>query len=544
MKKNLKKFFSLVVSLVLTFSIAMPVMGSAFHDMPGHWAIEPVDAWSGYGVLSGYPDGNFRPDADITRGEMAQVISTLMRIPNTTTSNPFTDMNTGHWYYQAMMNSVNAGYIYGFGDGRVGGGENLTREQAMAMIARVLRIAPATSTVRAFTDTSNVSDWARGYVNGMINAGIVNGMTPTQIMPGIDINRGSVAQILRQAISTYAHQPGTFQATGTGITLVVSNGVTIAGAVDSLVVGDGVVGGNVMVNANSVQRLNVVAPNSTVTVNNSNVDDIVIEGNNARVVFNSTNVNAVTVNGTNVRIELNSGSTINSLNAVNDATGLVVVVSEDSTLNNVVDNTGAATIIYGEDPGATSIIYGEDPDAVPTPGPSPTPGPQDPAPTPRPVRPPSDFPDVTPTPTPAPPVVFTANISMIETTPGATGSLSHQFGSIAPNDAVALIYAQFYVVQREALQQAFMGDITARDRMYEGIAAFAAGAQPWDDFVTSYLNDVTEIQVGSTNSISEALRERQTFGQIGAGTWHLDHDVDQGDGTVRSYRVTIVVTQS
>jgi hypothetical protein len=336
------------------------------------------------------------------------------------------------------------------------------------MIARVLRITPTPNSDRAFADAGNVSDWARGYTNALINAGIVNGMTPTQIMPLIDINRGSVAQILHGAISTYAHQPGTFQGGGTGITLVVSNGVTITGAVDSLIIGDGVAGGNVTVNANSVQRLTVAA-NSTVTINNSNVGNLIIDGNNARVVLNGTTVNSLVVNGNNVNIELNSGSTVNSLTVAGGVTGTVVTVDESSTLNNVVDNSGVATIIDADGPAVTPT-----PDLGPSPTPAPQdPGPQDPAPTPSPDRAPSPTPGPTPIPTPtlAPGAIFAADITMRETTAGATGSLSHRFNNVAPSEAVAIIYGQFSLVQRDAIQQAFEGDITARDRMYDGMAA-------------------------------------------------------------------------
>jgi Leucine-rich repeat (LRR) protein len=73
-------------------------------DIAGHWAQNNIRAAYLHGVISGYPDGSFRPDQPVTRAEAVTTFLNLSgRLPGPDLSNPFTDLNPDHWAYGAIL---------------------------------------------------------------------------------------------------------------------------------------------------------------------------------------------------------------------------------------------------------------------------------------------------------------------------------------------------------------------------------------------------------------------------------------------------------
>ena len=105
--------------------------------------------------------------------------------------------------------------------------ELLNREQMFVMLARALGIEADTSTTKNFDDLNNVSTWARGYVNALLNAGYISGVSNDSLAPLADINRASVMKLLDNVIGTYVTENGTVEPKGNGIVLVVAGDVTV-----------------------------------------------------------------------------------------------------------------------------------------------------------------------------------------------------------------------------------------------------------------------------------------------------------------------------
>ena len=79
-----------------------------FSDVSGHWAIDAINAMSASGVITGYPDGTFRPDNPVTRAETVTMFSRLLGRADTWTGNKsFSDVPQTHWAYKYIMNAVN-----------------------------------------------------------------------------------------------------------------------------------------------------------------------------------------------------------------------------------------------------------------------------------------------------------------------------------------------------------------------------------------------------------------------------------------------------
>ena len=113
-----------------------------FPDVPsGHWARNSVKLSSAAGISKGYSDGSFRGDRNITRYEMAAVISRLMFEKNkllTKSAMPFSDVPAEHWAADFVKTLASQGLIEGYGDGTFRGERNITRYETAIMLAKVM----------------------------------------------------------------------------------------------------------------------------------------------------------------------------------------------------------------------------------------------------------------------------------------------------------------------------------------------------------------------------------------------------------------------
>ena len=113
---------------------------TTYNDFPDvaedYWANTAISTMTELGVIHGYKDGNFRPNAYITRAEFAAICA---RFDDTVKSgnSSFTDIN-GHWAKAEIERAATLGWIQGYSDGTFRPNNNITRAQAMTMINRVL----------------------------------------------------------------------------------------------------------------------------------------------------------------------------------------------------------------------------------------------------------------------------------------------------------------------------------------------------------------------------------------------------------------------
>lgn len=102
------------------------------------WYAEPVATLADAGLLAGYEDGSFRPDAPITRAEYAAIATRFDELAAAESN--FTDIS-GHWAEDAINAAYGAGWVGGYEDGTFRPDQNISRAEAMALINRVLERA-------------------------------------------------------------------------------------------------------------------------------------------------------------------------------------------------------------------------------------------------------------------------------------------------------------------------------------------------------------------------------------------------------------------
>lgn len=141
---------------------------NTFSDVAkSHWAANYIGYMQQFGIITGYADGSFRPDASVTRAEFAAIASRFERLTEGTKS--FSDVPSSHWAAKYINFAATRGWVNGYADGTFRPNNSITRAEVAAVTCRLLErnadqsyIRSHLSELRAFTDVSE-SHWAYWY---------------------------------------------------------------------------------------------------------------------------------------------------------------------------------------------------------------------------------------------------------------------------------------------------------------------------------------------------------------------------------------------
>lgn len=129
---------------------------SSFSDIKdGAWCCRAVSTLTNMGIIKGYTDGTFRPNADITRAELATIIARFAKLDVNTKT--FSDI-TGHWAQKSIELAAGNGWINGYTDGTFRPNKSIIRAETFAMINRVLD--RQTESVSDLLPTSEMNMWS------------------------------------------------------------------------------------------------------------------------------------------------------------------------------------------------------------------------------------------------------------------------------------------------------------------------------------------------------------------------------------------------
>ncbi|WP_339281110.1 Ig-like domain-containing protein [Paenibacillus sp. FSL H8-0282] len=180
-----------------------------FSDVANHWAKEAVNDMGSRLVIEGTGSGQFTPDQAITRAEFAAIVVRGLGLEMEQAATPFSDVKTTDWYNSAINTAFTYQLINGFEDGMFRPDEHITREQAMLIIAKAMKITAlktklsvqsADVLLAPFTDSSKVSNWAISGVTDTLQAGIIMGRSSKGLAPKDDMTRAEVAEIVKRLL--------------------------------------------------------------------------------------------------------------------------------------------------------------------------------------------------------------------------------------------------------------------------------------------------------------------------------------------------------
>ena len=201
----MKKKHAITITAVLAASMAMSVTAfGAPKDIQGHWAQNTINKWVDKGDISGYPDGTFRPNNMITRAEFVVLVNNAMGYTKSGYAY-FSDVPSHYWGKNAIQTGVAAGYISGDGNGIFRPNDPVTRQEAAAMISRILDLKQNESRAYRYTDSYAISNWAKGVVGAVSDAGIMAGYPDGSFGPNRVLTRAEAVLALDKTVN---YQPG------------------------------------------------------------------------------------------------------------------------------------------------------------------------------------------------------------------------------------------------------------------------------------------------------------------------------------------------
>lgn len=172
-----------------------------FDDVkPGQWFYDHVNHAADNGWISGIGNGLFAPNDSMRRGDFCIMMA---RIDGANLdgyhASRFSDVPDGSYYMKAIAYCADRGYVSGVGKGRFAPNETITREQMAKIIASAKGIKPDAHPVKKFNDDAEISDWARDYIYGCLNARILVGDNAGNVNPGQPAKRAEAAAMLVRA---------------------------------------------------------------------------------------------------------------------------------------------------------------------------------------------------------------------------------------------------------------------------------------------------------------------------------------------------------
>ena len=148
------------------------------------------------GIVSGFPDGTFKPNQEVTRGQAAKILAQVLKLDTENVTDPgFKDVTKENQYYGAIAALVNAGIISGYEDKTFKPGNPLTRAHMAKILAIGFDLQEEVVTANRFTDVSPTS-WYAGFVQALLTNKITSGTSATTYSPNAFVTRGQLASFV------------------------------------------------------------------------------------------------------------------------------------------------------------------------------------------------------------------------------------------------------------------------------------------------------------------------------------------------------------
>ena len=213
------------------------------------WYAEAVSAAVDNGLLYGKSATILDPNGDMTRAEMAAIVNRSFGCYKAADISQYKDVSKSKWYYKDVGLAVQMGTYNGRSSSSMAPDSPITRQEAMTVVARALELdydSYSKTDLSAFSDRSEISNWALPYVRAMVGADYIHGRGKV-LAPLDNITRAEFAQIFHNIIGSYITVKGTYDKDIKGSVLIRTDDVELKNlTVDGdLIIGCGAADGKI-----------------------------------------------------------------------------------------------------------------------------------------------------------------------------------------------------------------------------------------------------------------------------------------------------------
>ena len=177
-----------------------PGMFLPFTDVTNHWAYSAIKRVYTRGLMVGMDEKTFAPDQQLSRAMLAVILYAMAGEPAVTGESPFTDVPAGCWYTDAIIWAAQNGIVSGFGDGTFRPNAAITRAQAAVMLYGYAAFTGADVTARAdlsaYSDAGQIPAWAMDAMQWANARRLIVGRDSSHLVPDGGATRAEMAAIL------------------------------------------------------------------------------------------------------------------------------------------------------------------------------------------------------------------------------------------------------------------------------------------------------------------------------------------------------------
>lgn len=180
-----------------------------FSDVVSHWGQSYIERLAGKLIVDGVTDTTFEPDRSITRAEFAAMVIRSLSLNPVTSSSTFNDISSNAWYAGVVGAAAQAGIVDGYEDGSFRPDARITREELAAMVVRAYEYAGSTITIdnaeqnqllSAWSDAHKIV-WGQTEVAKAVKVGLLDGMTNTTLETDGQATRAQTAAMVQRFLT-------------------------------------------------------------------------------------------------------------------------------------------------------------------------------------------------------------------------------------------------------------------------------------------------------------------------------------------------------
>lgn len=213
MRKGMKVFFSMMIVIALLLTSVTSVFadhkqngnGNRFKDVDeDFWAYQAIQSLTDLGIINGFSDKTFKPNASVTRSQFATMLSIALDLTATSNTQTFTDVLPTSWDYKAVeaTKAFLTGYRTSTGTLYFYGSRNAVREDMAVALVKALNITLLSDNgqlQQIFSDYNEITPSLRDYVYTAYKAGIMVG-SGRKFKPQNNLSRAEAATLLLKAL--------------------------------------------------------------------------------------------------------------------------------------------------------------------------------------------------------------------------------------------------------------------------------------------------------------------------------------------------------
>ncbi len=187
---------------ILTFLFAFSFVAAAGPDeLSGHWVQRIMEDWIRRRLITGFPDGTYKPDKTLTRSEFIALVNRLCSFGNTAQVR-FTDVQGNKWLSGEVSKAAAAGYISGYSDNTFRPYKEISRLDAAVAISKIMKIDTLKTADKTcqFKDAARIPKSAWNAVNAVVAKGYMVGTPDKYFYPEKPLTRAEMVALLDRSI--------------------------------------------------------------------------------------------------------------------------------------------------------------------------------------------------------------------------------------------------------------------------------------------------------------------------------------------------------